>query len=493
MKKRITLTSFTVSFLIKIISIKMKTYRLLPLVLALLLCPFQGSMAQSKSLRQLQQEFVDLRCGMFIHFNMPTFCNEDWPDPDAPASLFNPEKMDCRQWARAAKSAQMTYGCLTTKHHSGFCIWDTQTTDYNVMNSPFRRDVVKEYADAFREEGLKVMLYYSILDTHARLRPHCVTPKHIEMIKAQLTELLTRYGEITALIIDGWDAPWSRLSYDEIPFEEIYRLVKSIQPNCLVMDLNAAKYPAEALFYTDIKSYEQGAGQHISKEKNSLPALSCLPLQQNWFWKESFPATPVKEPRKMVFDNIIPMGDAYCNFILNVAPNREGLIDENALKALREIGKLWKNNGHTAALPQEETPVISPNLAKHRPSESSWSDDYAIMDFANDDDFNTCWNSHKTVKEPFYMVDLGKEQPVNLIVITDCDDNRLQRYRLECRVNNVWRTVFEGEAPTGKRVKIHRFDTVWSNAARITVLESNRTTSIAEFGIYCERKPHTPL
>lgn len=163
--------------------------------------------AQTKSLHQLQQEFVDLRCGMFIHFNMPTFFNEDWPDPDAAPELFNPVRMDCKQWAKAAKSANMTYGCLTTKHHSGFCIWDTKTTDYSVMSSPFKRDVVKEYADAFRAEGMKVMLYYSILDTHARLRPKCITPQHIEMIKEQLRELLTNYGEITALIIDGWDAP----------------------------------------------------------------------------------------------------------------------------------------------------------------------------------------------------------------------------------------------------------------------------------------------
>lgn len=113
----------------------------------------------------------------------------------------------------------MTYGCLTTKHHSGFCIWDTKTTDYSVMSSPFKRDVVKEYADAFRAEGMKVMLYYSILDTHARLRPKCITPQHIEMIKEQLRELLTNYGEITALIIDGWDAPWSRISYDDVPLK----------------------------------------------------------------------------------------------------------------------------------------------------------------------------------------------------------------------------------------------------------------------------------
>lgn len=110
------------------------------------------SVSPSTSLDALQRRFVDLRFGMFIHFNMPTYVDEDWPDPDALPELFNPVKLDCRQWARAAKSAGMTYGCLTTKHHSGFCIWDTKTTDYSVMSSPFKRDVVKEYVDAFRAE-----------------------------------------------------------------------------------------------------------------------------------------------------------------------------------------------------------------------------------------------------------------------------------------------------------------------------------------------------
>src|ERR1700743_3833141 len=139
-------------------------------------------------LHSLQQQIVDLRFGMFIHFNIPTFMDQDWADPDASPTLFNPTHMDCSQWARAAKSAHMTYGCLTTKHHSGFCIWDTKTTDYNVMNSPLKRDVVREYTDAFRAQGLKVCLYYSILDTHHRLRPGMITRRHIDMIKAQLTE-----------------------------------------------------------------------------------------------------------------------------------------------------------------------------------------------------------------------------------------------------------------------------------------------------------------
>ncbi len=90
------------------------------------------------------------------------------------------------------------------------------------------------------------------------------------------------------------------------------------------MDLNAAKYPAEALYYTDIKSYEQGAGQHISKESNQLPALSCLPINDAWFWKKSFPTSPVKDVNRLVNENIVPMNNAFCNFILNVAPNREG-------------------------------------------------------------------------------------------------------------------------------------------------------------------------
>lgn len=445
-----------------------------------------GAKAQNLSLHQLQQDFVDLRFGMFIHFNMPTYTDADWPDPNASPELFNPTKLDCRQWAKAAKSANMSYGCLTTKHHSGFCIWNTKTTYYNVMSSPFKRDVVKEYADAFRAEGLKVMLYYSILDTHHHLRPGFITPEHIDMIKAQLRELLTNYGEITALIIDGWDAPWSRISYDQIPFEDIYRLVKSIQPNCLVMDLNAAKYPAEGLFYTDIKSYEQGAGQHIEKDSNRLPALSCLPLQANWFWKTSFPKNPVKNPAKMVNDNIIPMGKAYCNFILNVAPNRDGLMDDNALEALKEIGKLWKPEGNLPKVGEAPAPIISTNLAKHQRVESSWSYDSLIMDFANDDDFNTSWVSNPEVKDPWIYVTLGKEQALNMVTITEGSHPHIQEYQLDYRINGEWKPLLNGNQ-TG-RVKIHRFDTVYGDAVRVRIQKADGTIAIAELGIYQERR-----
>lgn len=439
----------------------------------------------ASNLRTLQQQFVDLKFGMFIHFNIPTFVSDDWADPDASPTIFNPVKLDCNQWAEAAKAARMRYGCLTTKHHSGFCIWDTKTTGYNVMNSPLKRDVVKEYVEAFRKQGLKTMLYYSILDTHHKLRPGFITKEHIDMVKAQLTELLTNYGEITAIIIDGWDAPWSRISYEDIPFQEIYRLIKRLQPDCLVMDLNAAKYPKDALFYTDIKSYEQNAGQHISKESNLLPALSCLPINKSWFWKEEFPTSPVKDPTMIVKDNLEPFNQAYCNFILNVAPNRDGLIDSNAVEGLKQIGTIWKDNATVPELPVYDAPITATNIAKHKPDNSSWSDDMWIMDFANDDDFTTSWRSNKQVAKPWVEVDLDKCHSFNMITITDLQGS-IKSYRLLYEADGVWKEICSGDK--SDKVKVHRFDRLWGNKVKIEIDSTNGQASIAEFGVYDEQR-----
>jgi len=460
----------------------MKKLLLLPLCLII----FATAKAQTQlPLQQLQQQFVDLKFGMFIHFNIPTYMNQDWPDPQASPEIFNPAKLDCNQWAKAAKSANMSYGCLTTKHHSGFCIWDTKTTDYNVMNSPLKRDVVKEFTEAFRKQGLKVFLYYSILDTHHKIRPHSITQKDVEMIKAQITELLTNYGEISALIIDGWDAPWSRISYDDVPFEEIYHLVKRLQPNCVMMDLNGAKYPAEGLYYTDIKTYEMGAGQRMSKGHNFMPSLACLPINGSWFWKTDDPATPVKDPAKLVNDYLIPLNNADCNFILNVSPNRDGLIDNNALAALKTIGALWKNDGPAPQLPPLDAPIISSNLAKNQPSNSSWSDDMNIMDFANDDDFTSSWISNPTVQNPWYEIDFDREKGFNTIAIAEEKPN-ITNYKLEYYANGVWKTIFDGE--NGNKIKIHRFNRVWGNKVRISVSKADHQVSIAEFSVYDEQR-----
>ena len=455
---------------------------------------FSAEKTSAKPLPVLQQQFLDLRFGMFIHFNIPTFGQNDWPDPDLSPGVFNPVNLDCNQWAEAAISAGMTYGCLTTKHHSGFCIWPTKTTDYNVMNSPFKRDVVKEYTDAFRKKGLKVFLYYSILDTHHRIRPGWIKKEHTRFIKDQLTELFTNYGEITCLVIDGWDAGWSRISYEDVSFEEIYRHIKSLQPNCLITEHNAGKYPSDELFYTDVKHYEQNAGQKVSKETNRLPAQAGIPINVNWFWKETSPGETVKKAKYIVEENLVPLNNAHCNFILNVAPNKYGLIDDNAIAELKEVGKLWKNQGPAPKLPFYKQPVITSNIAKGKKMNSCWSDDMNISDFANDDNFTTAWAPAPQVKQPFLEVLFDHETTFNAVGIAELRNenpgetggSRITSYDLQYWNGHDWKNIEIQEM--NQPVHIHRFKPVRSTKVRLQINGWRPGLAIAELMVYNEKR-----
>lgn len=452
-----------------------------------------------KPLHQLQQEFLDLRFGMFICCNMSTFSGHDWSDPNQSPEIFNPEKMDCNQWAEAAVSAGMTYGCLVTKHHDGFCIWPTQTTDHCVTSSPFKRDMVKEYVDAFRKRGLKPFLYYSILDTHHDIRKGWVDKSHTQFIKDQLTELLSNYGEITCLVIDGWDAHWSNISYDDISFEEIYNHVKSLQPNCLISEHNAGKYPREQLFYTDIKHYEQNAGQIIARATNDLPAQAGIPINLNWFWKDFFPASPVKSAEFIVNENLIPLNDAHCNFILNVAPNPDGLIDDNVIQELKKIGKLWKHPGKAPKLPIYKTPIIASNLAKHQKMNSSWAFDLFTSDYASDDDFwGRSWIP-SPLHEGDHFLEVVFEDPVEINTVgfvelcgwyngpKGYDPNshfksKLKSYEIELWDGKKWVKVPSKQ--NDDRIRIHSFESQKVEKVRLIVKEYEEDFGVVEMLVY---------
>ena len=440
--------------------------------------------AQQKNLHALQQEFVDFRFGMFVHFGLPTFQEADWTDPQLSPEVFNPVRLDTDQWVAVAKSAGAKFICISVKHHAGFCLWDTATTDYSVMNSPLRRDVLKELVQSLRKEGMQIMYHFSILDTHHGIRPTLpLTPEKIAFIKEQLRELLTEYGPVNTLMFDGWDAPWGRISYQDIPFPEIYNYVKSLQPNCLVMDLNGAKYPQEALFYSDIRCYEQGAGQKISPETNSLPAMACYPLQRTWFWKEEFPSAPLKDVEAIVRENIIPYNQAYCTYILNAAPNRDGLIDDNAAAAMARIGQIWKNTGHMVDVPEAPAPITEVNLAIGRPCDSSWSDDMMLMDFANDDDFSSCWVSSPMVREPWWSVTLPEDTPVGMVVMTEKKADVVKEWQLELLQDGIWTPVQADEQVIG-RVHILRFPQRPADAVRLKFTRWDGELAIAEIGVY---------
>jgi len=130
-----------------------KTFVLLGLVMIVLTTSFINSNPKSKEV--LRKEFLDLKFGMFIHFNMGTYYEIEWVEPGKDPMSFNPTKLDIGQWADAAKSAKMKYAVLTTKHHDGFCLWDSEVTDYDIASTPLAgRDLVKEFAMSSENEEL---------------------------------------------------------------------------------------------------------------------------------------------------------------------------------------------------------------------------------------------------------------------------------------------------------------------------------------------------
>ena len=185
-----------------------------------------------RSIEQLQRDFMENRFGMFICFNIMSF-GAEWGEANYPIESFNPEKLDCRQWADAAVSGGMTYGLLTTKHHEGFCLWDSETTDYDIASSPYKKDIVKQFVDAFRDKKLKVGLYYSIWDSTHDIEKGKMDATKMDIVKKQLTELLTNYGKIDFMFFDGW---YWQMGHREVSFSEIRELIRKLQPECLVAD-----------------------------------------------------------------------------------------------------------------------------------------------------------------------------------------------------------------------------------------------------------------
>lgn len=457
---------------------------ILPQVRGDMLGPVIQSYRSDKPLHQLQQEFLDLRFGMFLHFNMATFQDREWGDPTGAPSIFNPTALDTDGWAAAAKSAGMTYGCLTAKHHDGFAIWPTKTTF-----AAADVDVVKAFADSFRKAGLKVSLYYSILDLRQEIQHFNVTPAKIQLIKDQLTELLTNYGEINMLIFDGWDAPWSRIPYNEVPFQEIYALVKGLQPNCLISELNASEYPVSALYYTDIKAFEQNAGQHLPSD-SSIPAQSCVTLTDGWFWKQKDVDAELKSVQQVVHEWLIPQNKRHCNLLLNAPPNRQGNLSPGIVKRLEEIGKAWTHPGQAEKIGPTVV-ITSPNLSSKRPIRASSSPDTLGPDLANDGNFQTSWCTDYGQESGYIEVELSPGTKFNTLALVepvgkwkDYQESRIKSYKFERWNGTDWITMAEGGVPV--QAQLHSIRVVAADRIRLLIQASRDTPHVAEIGVYYE-------
>jgi alpha-L-fucosidase len=449
----------------------------------------KASFSDGRPIRDLQQQFVDLRFGMFLHFNMATFQDREWGDPDSAPDLFHPTALDTDQWASAAKSAKMTWGCLTTRHHDGFCIWPTKTHGASVRQTSHQIDVVRAYVDSFRKAGLRVGLYYSILSLRDDIRHFNITADKIQLIKDQLTELFTNYGEINILITDGWNAPWSRITYEEVPFRDIYQHIKSLQPNCLISDLNASQFPPGGLYYSDIKAFEQNAGQRVPQQSD-VPALSCVTLTDGWFWKQRDADGPLKSAATVVDEWLVPLNRRSCNLILNAPPTREGRLAPNVVQRLKEIGRAWNQSGPIARI-TEHTLITTPNLAIAKPIHASSSPDTVGPDLANDGSFESTWYPEEGFTSAWLELDLLKQQNFNVVSFVepvgrwdDYRQSRINSYRFQRWDGASWITVAEGGSPAPTTIR--SIPRVSARKIRLILEIGQSTPHIADIGVYDE-------
>ncbi len=287
-------------------------------------------------------DFVNTRYHAYFHYNMCTFKNlhsskyEGRSNGQEPVEWWNPTGLDTDQWAQTVIDARMSGGWLTTKHHGGFCLWDSKYTDYDVASAPVKTDVVRAFVDSFRKRGLKIGLYYSILDYHHGVENGSTTREEIEFLKNQITELLTNYGPIDYMNFDGWSTWPSCPDFDDVHYFELYKVVKKIQPDCLII---SHTYESN-IAHSDVP-FADAAGRAYPYHPDYMrPTAASDFLERGWWWHP-------KEYRvgKSV-DYVLKQLDSYNShnsvYVLNISPNPAGQIEEKAIHRLKEAAAVWK-------------------------------------------------------------------------------------------------------------------------------------------------------
>ncbi len=304
---------------------------------------------------------------MFIHFGVNTFSNREWGDGKESPSSFNPTALDARQWARSARAAGFRAMVLTAKHHDGFCLWPTATTQHSVRSSPFRSgngDVVREFVDACRAEQLRVGLYLSPWDRNAP--SYGDSPRYKDMYIAQLTELLTRYGAIHEVWFDGANGEGPNGKRQTYDWPRVWGKVKELQPQSVIFsdagpdvrwignERGVAGTTNWSTVNPSIVPYPGMSGDEVMRSLQDgdrdgsvwRPGETDVSIRPGWFYH------PAEDARVKSVDDLV---EIYCTsvgrnskLLLNVPPTPEGLlhrVDVQRLTGMREqLDRMFAND-----------------------------------------------------------------------------------------------------------------------------------------------------
>lgn len=316
------------------------------------------------------------RFGMFIHFGLYALpARHEWVqsrEEIAPETYqkyfehFDPDLYDPKEWARRAREAGMKYVVLTAKHHEGFCLWDSKFTDYKATNTPYGKDLLKPYVEAFRAEGLKVGFYYSLIDWHhpefpidtfhpLRNRPDAAelnksrdVAKYAEYMRNQVTELLTGFGDISVI---WFDFSYPKREYKGLPgkgrnewqSEELITLVRKLQPNIIVGD--RLDLPTDGNFPKDLATPEQYTPR-VAPTINGQPVRweACHTFSGSWgYYRDETTWKDASQLINILVDTVALGG----NLLMNVGPTARGTFDHRAIAALEAYGKWMDVNARS--------------------------------------------------------------------------------------------------------------------------------------------------
>ena len=318
---------------------------------------------------QARKEFSDMKFGIFLHWGIYSMfaqgewymhnANIDWREYEKAASAFYPARFDAEAWVKAIKDAGARYITFTTRHHDSFSMWDTEQSDFNIVDAtPYQKDVLKMLADECHKQGVMLNLYYSHLDWRREDYPLGRTgrgthrdaskadwPSYYKFMNNQLTELLTHYGKVGAIWFDGfWDH-----DEDTVPFDwqlgPQYELIHRLQPSCLVGNNHHVEvHPGEdiQIFERDVPGQNTAglSGQAISR----LPLETCQTMNGMWGYKiidQNYKST------EELIRLLVRTSGKGANLLLNIGPQPNGELPATALDRLKEMGEWLRANGES--------------------------------------------------------------------------------------------------------------------------------------------------
>ena len=422
-----------------------------------------------------QLAWQESELSMFLHFGMNTFTDREWGTGAEDPSQFNPARLDARQWARVAREAGFRYVILTAKHHDGFCLWPSQYTSHSVRNSPWaggKGDVVREFVDACSEFGLKAGLYVSPWDRHEP--SYGDSGAYNRFFVNQLTELLTNYGEIAEVWFDGACGEGPNGKRQKYDWQAFYEVVRALQPKALIAicgpDIrwvgNEDGYAAETEWSVRAPDPSiHGSGT----DPIWWPAECDVSIRPGWFWH------PAENDKIKSLPHLV---DIYLRsvgrnsvLLLNVPPNRDGLLPDPDVHRLREFrGYLDHAFGRNIAEQAEVT---------------------ASCEYAGDSVFTSARSDFQALQAPMNFaeplcIEFSFPSPVefNTVVLREriALGQYVERYRVEIQTAGGWRDFSTGTTIGQK--KIDARPRVTSKKLRVVIEGARGPVRIQSVGVY---------